>query len=79
MKTVSVHEAKTHLSKLLRRVLSGEEVVITTSGRPIAKLVAIETVRARRAAGLDAGKGRISVDFNAPLPQAIQKYFDGKE
>ncbi|HEX2463469.1 MAG TPA: type II toxin-antitoxin system prevent-host-death family antitoxin, partial [Thermoanaerobaculia bacterium] len=39
MKEVSVHEAKTHLSRLLRRVENGEEIVISRGGKPVAKLV----------------------------------------
>ncbi len=38
MQTVSVHEAKTHLSRLLRRVQAGEEIIITSSGKPVGKL-----------------------------------------
>jgi len=39
---VNIHEAKTHLSRLLEQVLAGEEVVIAKSGRPIARLVPIQ-------------------------------------
>ena len=52
MKQVSVREAKTHLSRLLRRVESGEEVVIARSGKPVAKLVPASPVR-RREMGFD--------------------------
>ena len=62
---VSVHEAKTHLSRLLRRVESGEEVVIARSGQPIAKLVRVSEPR-RREMGFDRGLV-IPEDFDAPL------------
>ena len=63
---VSVHEAKTHLSRLLRRVESGEEVVIARAGRPIAKLVPATEPR-RRELGFDRGLVIIADDFDAPL------------
>jgi prevent-host-death family protein len=45
MKTVNIHEAKTHLSRLLRRVAAGEEIVIAKSGRPLARLVPVRPGR----------------------------------
>lgn len=42
MKTVNVHQAKTHLSKLLEEVASGEEIILARSGKPVAKLVKYE-------------------------------------
>ena len=45
MRQVSVHEAKTHLSRLLRQVILGKDVVITRSGRPVERLVAVEDER----------------------------------
>jgi prevent-host-death family protein len=66
MAMVSVHEAKTHLSRLLRRVESGEEIIIARAGRPIAKLVPTSAPR-RRELGFDRGKVIIADDFDAPL------------
>lgn len=71
MLEVNVHEAKTHLSRLLVRVEGGEEIVIARAGRPIARLVPVRTVPRRRRPGRFAGKGRIADDFNAPLPPAV--------
>ena len=65
MTMVSVHEAKTHLSRLLRRVESGEEVIIARAGRPIAKLVPASEPRPREM-GFDRGLV-IPEDFDAPL------------
>ena len=73
---VSVHEAKTHLSKLLRRVAEGEEIWIANAGRPVAKLVAIEAVRLPRKLGRDAGRVFTASDFDGPLPSAIQRSFE---
>ena len=69
--TVNVHEAKTHLSRLLERVERGEEIVIARAGKPIAKLVAIEPAPRRRPMGLYKGQIRMSDDFDEPLPWLI--------
>jgi prevent-host-death family protein len=76
MLEVNVHEAKTHLSRLLARVAAGEEVVIARAGKPVARLVAITRRRKRRVLGLDEGKGWIADDFNAPLPRSILRGFE---
>lgn len=65
-KSVGVHEAKTHLSRLLDEVAAGEEVVITRRGEPAARLVAIPSTKARRF-GLDRGRLAVPADFDAPL------------
>lgn len=70
MKTVSVHEAKTHLSRLLRRVAAGEEVVIAKSGRPVARLVALTQTRSR-VLGSDRGVFQVPPDFDDPLPDDV--------
>lgn len=68
MTTVGVHEAKTHLSRLLRRVAAGEEVLITSGGEPVARLVPVTARPARRQLGFDRGLVHIADDFDAPLP-----------
>jgi prevent-host-death family protein len=73
---VSVHEAKTHLSRLLRRIASGEEVTILRSGTPVARLVPIREKPIRQL-GLDAGKVRIADDFDDPLPEDLLEDFEG--
>lgn len=65
-KSVGVHEAKTHLSRLLDEVAAGEEVVITRRGEPSARLVAVHA-RARRDLGIDRGRLVVPDDFDAPL------------
>lgn len=70
MTEVNVHEAKTHLSRLLERVERGEEIVIARAGKPVAKLVAIEPVR-RRPLGLYKGLIHMSDDFDEPLPWQV--------
>lgn len=67
MKTVNVHEAKTHLSRLLTDVENGQEVTIARAGRPIARLVRAEAP-AKRELGLERGQIWIAPDFDAPMP-----------
>jgi prevent-host-death family protein len=66
-KTVNVHEAKTHLSRLLVDVENGHEVTIARSGRPIARLVPAEKP-GKRELGLERGKIWIAPDFDEPMP-----------
>lgn len=69
MTTVNIHDAKTHLSKLLRRVMNGEKIIIAKAGKPIAVLSPIAETPVQRIPGNDAGKVVISADFDAPLPE----------
>ena len=73
----NMHEAKTQLSQLAERASRGEEIVIARNGRPVARLVAMP---ARKPIRLGWAKGEIEIadDFDAPLPEEIQKYFEGR-
>jgi len=64
---INVHEAKTHLPRLLQRVERGEEIVIARSGKPVARLTAITARPAQRVPGNDAIV--IHPDFDDPLPE----------
>jgi len=64
---VNIHEAKTHLSRLLAQVEAGEEVVIARSGEPVAKLVAIEKNSKKRVLGQYRGEVIIADDFDDPV------------
>lgn len=75
MTQVNIHEAKTHLSRLLARVAAGEEIVIAKAGKPIAKLVPAEQLPARRQLGMDEGKMWIADDFDE-LPEDLLKEFE---
>lgn len=68
-RVVNVHDAKTHFSRLLRRVAAGEEIVIARAGRPVARLVAIGKPATRRRPGTGVGEIVIRDDFDAPLPE----------
>lgn len=72
---VNVHEAKTHLSRLLERVAMGEEIIISKAGRPVAKLVSIPTERPRFKLGSARGEFVVPEDFNDPLPKEIEDLF----
>ena len=74
--TVNVHEAKTNFSKLLARVIVGEEVIIAKAGKPVARLVPIAAQPLRRVPGSAAGKLIIAPDFDAPLPNDILAEFE---
>ena len=73
--TFNVHEAKTHLSRLLERVAAGEEIVIARAGKPVARLVPLKPERQPRQPGSLAGKIWIAEDFDEPLPETIAAAF----
>lgn len=75
MAEVNVHQAKTHLSRLLQRVAAGEEIVIARGGVPIARLVPIQRP-ACRVFGADRGMFEVPDDFNAPLPDEVLAAFE---
>lgn len=75
MLEVNIHQAKTQLSDLLRRVAAGEEVIIARAGTPVARLVPIEAP-ARRLLGLDEGLFVVPEDFDAPLPEELLSKFE---
>jgi prevent-host-death family protein len=69
LQMVNVHEAKTHLSRLLQRVIDGEEIVIAKAGKPIARLLPYTPAPTQRTPGNDAGQVIISPSFDEPLPE----------
>ena len=78
MTVVSVYEAKTHLSRLLRRVRSGEEIEISVSGRSVARLSPVVLAAGPRTLGGDEGQVWEADDFNAPLPAALlDSFYEG--
>jgi prevent-host-death family protein len=64
--TVGTHHAKTHLSELLRRVASGDEVLILRGRKPVARLVPVEAPAGKRQLGMDSGAYVVPDDFDAP-------------
>jgi prevent-host-death family protein len=68
MSIVTVHEAKTNLSRLLQKVSNGEEVIISRGSKPVARLVAIGEVKGQRRPGALKGKLTIGPEFFEALP-----------
>lgn len=79
MKKVNVHEAKTQLSKLLKRVAAGEEIAIANRGVPVARLVPAALPKAQRELGAEREHLKIAEDFDAPLPTDVLVAFLGGE
>lgn len=77
MKSVNIHEAKTHLSRLVERVQAGEEIIIAKAGRPAARLVPIEAVgRPVKIGGLKPS-APVPDDFNTIFESEIEALFSG--
>jgi prevent-host-death family protein len=73
--TVNIHEAKTHLSRLVEQVERGDEVVIARAGRPVARLVPYRPRTAPRSPGLWRGQVALAADFDA-TPEAVIAEFE---
>jgi prevent-host-death family protein len=74
--SVNIHEAKTHLSRLLVRVMAGEEVIIAKAGKPVARLVPYNELPEDRLPGTAEGDIMLSPDFYEPLPEETLKGFE---
>jgi prevent-host-death family protein len=64
---VSIHEAKTNLSQLLRKAADGEEVIIARRSKPVARIVAVGEIKGRRRPGVLKGKLVVGPEFFEPL------------
>ncbi len=71
MRQINIHDAKTHLSRLVEDAAAGEEIVIAKAGRPVARLVKLEEMPRERKFGRFDGRIRIGEDFDDPLPEDI--------
>jgi prevent-host-death family protein len=80
MDKVNIHEAKTHLSRLIARVSAGEEIVIGKAGKPVAKLVPFTDEAEPRKLGGWKGKIRLASDWDSDeVNEEIAAAFDGKD
>jgi prevent-host-death family protein len=70
MKTVTIHQAKTNLSRLIKKAAEGEEIIIARGALPVARLVPLAGRSARRRPGSLKGKLRVGREFFAPLPDS---------
>jgi prevent-host-death family protein len=77
MRIVNIHEAKTHLSRLVEEVAAGQGVVIAKAGKPMARLVPLEVAPKKRRLGLFKGQLDVPDDFDAPLPEDVLASFEG--
>lgn len=75
MKTVNLHAAKTHLSRLVDDAVAGQDVVIAKAGKPLVRLVPVGRVLHRSGFGADRGRIQVSDDFDAPLPPSALRAF----
>ncbi|MGH2500518.1 MAG: type II toxin-antitoxin system Phd/YefM family antitoxin [Candidatus Limnocylindria bacterium] len=73
-----MHEAKTHLSRLVERAAAGEEIVIARAGKPVAKLVPVDRGGGPRRLGVWRGRVTLRADFDDPLPEAVAAIFRGE-
>jgi len=77
MSQVNIHEAKTHLSRLVKEAAKGKEIIIAIAGKPAARLVPLEAAPTKkRKPGRLKGKIRIAGDFDAPLPDELLEQFN---
>lgn len=77
MEAINIHQAKTHLSRLVEEVAAGAEIVIAKNGVPRAKLVPLDAPRSIKF-GVLKGKIRYPEDFDAPLPADVVSLFEGR-
>jgi prevent-host-death family protein len=79
MPTVNIHEAKTHLSRLVEQAVRGESVVIAKSGKPLAKLTAVSAPARPRRLGFLKGQITVPDDFDTMAAETIARLFEGEE
>jgi prevent-host-death family protein len=73
---VNMHDAKTHFSKYVNKVLQGEEMIIAKNGKPLVKMTPISQGSEKRTPGLSCGKIEISDNFDTPLDDSILNEFE---
>jgi prevent-host-death family protein len=77
IKTVNIHEAKTHLSALLADVQRGDEIVLAKSGKPIAKIIPFPSINAKRQPGRLKGQIKLDPTFWEALPDTELSAWEG--
>lgn len=75
--TVNIHEAKTHLSRLVEQAAKGHEFVIAKAGKPMVRVVPIEPPPAKRRLGFLAGKAVVTADLKKDFAADIERMFYG--
>lgn len=74
-----MHEAKTHLARLVEQAGKGETIIIGKAGKPVAKLVPLEPATGRRRLGALDGQFSIPDDFKTMFAKEIEEMFYGEE
>ncbi len=77
MKTVNMHEAKTHLSRLVEDAVRGEPFIIARAGKPLVKVTVVEAAAPQRL-GFLQGQGPIPEDFDTMAEDRIRAMFEGR-
>ena len=75
---INIHEAKTHLSRIVEEVAAGAEIIIAKAGKPMARLMPLVNVHRPKKLGLLKGKIKVADDFNAPLAEDVIADFEGR-
>jgi prevent-host-death family protein len=80
MRTVNMHEAKTHLSRLVERAANGEPFIIAKAGKPLVKVVPLDAPTEKKPSRIGFMKGQIKVpdDFDTMMADEIEEMFYGK-
>jgi prevent-host-death family protein len=78
MKTVNIHEAKTHLSRLVEEAVKGEPFVIARAGKPLVKVVSVEETPRKRRIGFLEGQFSVPDDFDTMFAKEIEEMFYGE-
>ncbi len=78
MKTVNIHAAKTHLSSLVEEAAAGEEIIIAKAGKPVARLLPLQSSASPRKPGMWKGLIAIHDSFDDPLPPGVAEAFGMK-
>ena len=75
MRTVNIHAAKTHLSRLVEAAAAGEEIIIAKAGKPLARLCPLSSPRRRQLGALE-GKIHVPEDFDRLYEEEIRRLFE---
>ncbi len=78
METVNIHEAKTHLSRLVDKAARGEPFIIAKAGKPLVKVTALETDKPKRRMGFMKGQISVPKDFDTMMSAEIEEMFYGE-
>ena len=78
METVNIYDAKTRLSQLVDKAASGEDVVVSRNGKPLARITRLTAPKRQIRFGLLQGQLTVPEDFDAPLPDEVLAGFEGR-